>query len=450
MQINIAGAGAGKTSKMADLLSHIEIPEGKVVFCIAFTNSAVENIEKKYIRKYGKIPDNIKISTIHSFLYQELIHPYYYLVFGKHYQKLSTIPLPNNPAFKNIKITELESQDILHIDRIPERAKWVVYKKTNDTEAVCNNRAKMLSTFAEYCHSILIDEAQDISKDIKTVIDSLAGAGIEIVLYGDPKQDIRGGGHFQKLIDAEPEPHYIRECFRCPQIHLNISNTLADEKQQQFASSENATGKVSIVFESEIDVAALIKENNFGLKYISKKNKRFETHSGNLDTRIDSLFYEVQKATAKKWSAEKSELTINRAAYYVSERMLMDYDVSNNSSAEINKRIKTGWFDYPGKTEYAQMNAAFKKEDTEANPVLLVSSIESVKGLEAENCLFILTTDLAPYLFQENTTENLTKHLLYVALTRSLRDLTILVTREVENKYQKEYIINYLSEIMVS
>ena len=450
MQINVAGAGAGKTSKMADLLSRIDIPDGKVVFCIAFTNSSVENVEKKYLRKYGRIPDNIKISTIHSFLYQELIHPYYYLLFGKHYQNLSTIPLPSVPAFKNKKITELESQDILHIERIPERAKWVVYKKTNDTKTVCDNRAKMLSTFAQYCHSILIDEAQDIGKDVKTVIDSLAEAGIEIVLYGDPKQDIRGGGHFQKLIDAESEPHYIRECFRCPQIHLNISNTLADEKQRQFSSSENAAGKVSIVFESETDVAAFIKDNDFGLQYISKKNERFETHSEKLDNRIDLLFYEVQRAIAKKWSTEKPELTINRAAYYISERMLMDYDVSNNSAAEINKRIKSGWFDYPGNKEYAQMNAAFEKESTEANPVMLVSSIESIKGLESENCLFILTTDLAPYLFLENTDENRTKHLLYVALTRSLKDLTILVTKEVEKRYQKEYIINYLSEIMVS
>ena len=39
MQINIAGAGAGKTSKMADLLRCIDIPDGKVVFCIAWQNS---------------------------------------------------------------------------------------------------------------------------------------------------------------------------------------------------------------------------------------------------------------------------------------------------------------------------------------------------------------------------------------------------------------------------
>ena len=94
MEINVAGAGAGKTSKMADLISQDVIPEGKFIFCIAFTNAAVEHIEKKILKKYGHIPKNIKISTIHSFLYQELIQPYYFLLYKKHFQKLSTIPLP--------------------------------------------------------------------------------------------------------------------------------------------------------------------------------------------------------------------------------------------------------------------------------------------------------------------------------------------------------------------
>lgn len=44
MTVNVAGAGAGKTSKMADIIVCHEIPDGKVAFCIAFTNAAAENI----------------------------------------------------------------------------------------------------------------------------------------------------------------------------------------------------------------------------------------------------------------------------------------------------------------------------------------------------------------------------------------------------------------------
>ena len=39
---------------------------------------------------------------------------------------------------------------------------------------------------------------------------------------------------------------------------------------------------------------------------------------------------------------------------------------------------------------------------------------------------------------EEKTEDNGTKHLLYVALTRSRDDLSILVTREVEERYSRD------------
>lgn len=56
--------------------------------------------------------------------------------------------------------------------------------------------------------------------------------------------------------------------------------------------------------------------------------------------------------------------------------------------------------------------------------VPVVRSIETVKGLEAKRCLFILSPDLAPYLFRINREDNKMSHLLYVALTRSQDSLT--------------------------
>ena len=90
MIVNVAGAGAGKTTKMADIIMAHDIPDGKVVFCIAFTNAAADNIKEKVAEKVNGVPDNIKISTIHSFLYKELIEPYYYFLYGKHFGQLST------------------------------------------------------------------------------------------------------------------------------------------------------------------------------------------------------------------------------------------------------------------------------------------------------------------------------------------------------------------------
>ena len=46
MEINIAGAGAGKTTKMSDkiILLRNQIDAEKKIFCVAFTNSAVDCI----------------------------------------------------------------------------------------------------------------------------------------------------------------------------------------------------------------------------------------------------------------------------------------------------------------------------------------------------------------------------------------------------------------------
>ena len=82
MKIKIAGAGAGKTTSMAESIIHLcsETEEYLKIFCITFTNSAAKCIREKIITHYGYIPENIVISTIHSFLYREFIRPYYYLL----------------------------------------------------------------------------------------------------------------------------------------------------------------------------------------------------------------------------------------------------------------------------------------------------------------------------------------------------------------------------------
>ena len=74
---------------------------------------------------------------------------------------------------------------------------------------------------------------------------------------------------------------------------------------------------------------------------------------------------------------------------------------------------------------------------------IFVKSIDYIKGMEGEKCLFILTNDLAAYLFDDNTEMNKTKNKLYVALTRSLNELSMYILKEVENKYTKKRIQDF-------
>lgn len=446
MIVNVAGAGAGKTTKMADIIMNYDIPDGKVVFCIAFTNAAADNIKEKVAGKLGSIPSNIRVSTIHSFLYQELIEPYYYFLYGKQFGNLSVIELPLNNSYKNAKLLELERDNILHISKIPEKAKWVTYQKSRETKATRETRKRIMSLFSSYCAAIFVDEAQDISKDICDILSSLENAGIEITLYGDPKQDVKGFGCFRSIIDNSSDVTYISECYRCPQAHLDLSNTLAGDQEKQVATKDNVVGSIEFAFESDIaDIKGFMKASDYGLCYISQKHAQFHTHSVNeRDEHFETLRHEVFRAMEEKWKGVLAEIEINRGAYYVTEIMLENYQQSGDAGNQVAKWVEAGAFDRLGKQQYAQMVSAFPVKETETDDAVVVRSIEIVKGLEAERCLFILTPDLAPYLFRTKISDNKTSHLLYVALTRSKKHMTILISRKVESTFPKSFIFDYM------
>lgn len=450
MIINVAGAGAGKTAKMSDLITNIEYEDGKIIFCVAFTNAAAHNIARRIIERFSFIPQNIKISTIHSFLYQEFIHPYYFHLYKKHFENISTEEIPDDPRSRQNKLKYLESQNILHISKIPEKAKWVVYRKSNDHKKEAETREIIISHFKNYCSAIFIDEAQDIDTDMRNIIESLDNHGINIHLYGDPKQDIRGYGQFKELI-YKNNVTYISECYRCPQNHLDISNTLAEVDEQQISKALNIQGNINIVFESDIkDIVKFLSDNKFGLKYISKRNERFLTHVDNNNSLLFlHIFTEVKSVLFRKCGSCDPNQELNRDAFFITEKVLNKLNNGNKIEDIVTECLDNRYFDPSVRQSLClKINNILSKINIHPSneSIPIVSSIESIKGLEDENCLFILTNDLFPYLVRKKTTDNKTKHLLYVALTRSKRNLTILVTQEIEQTYSKQQILDFFQK----
>lgn len=446
MKIRVAGAGAGKTttmaSKIVDALASTEPHQN--IYCLAFTNAAVSRIKEKLSEHYVEIPSNIIVCTIHSFLYQEIISPYYFLLFGKQYERISTINLPDDPAYKNKKIKELDDRGAIHVSVIPQRAKWVIVKRTGDKKKQKDIRSKIIRTLSCYCGKIFVDEAQDIDDDILEIIQALDTAGMSIELSGDPKQDLRGHGSFRKLLDThELDVDYVSICHRCPQQHLILSNMLVPEAEKQ--ASEKEEGTVNLVFESNIQPSEFIKVNKFDLAYISAKNKRFETHSREDSTnRFESLNYEISEVVRQQYPYV-SKYLLAKFSYYLTHCMIRDVD-GGADPRNVMKQYFDGALE---RQQYAKVISALQKPPKEQVNAPIVSSIEGIKGQDGNNCLFILTTDLAPYLFGEKTTENKTKNKLYVALTRSLETLTILVTLEVEEQYGAQSILDYLDELLL-
>ena len=439
MKINVAGAGAGKTTELAAEIieRHKSSPTNKNIYCIAFTNNAVASIEEKLQSYYGVVPHNIIICTIHSFLYQELIYPYFYLIYGKHYKSILTIQLPSKISYKNKILNELENKNILHVTKIPERAKWVVFKKSTDKTKEKNARKAILDTFTSYCDIIYVDEAQDIDSDMKEVFSVFDNIGINIVLKGDPKQDMRGYGCFRELISKEcNDVTYNATCHRCPEKHLKITNSFVLQEEQQV--SEKNGGDMTIVFESSCSLSELALQD-FDLKYIYNRNDTFDTHSAkNSPVYFENLLYEVKSVLTQ---VDEEEHVKEITAYRFTQQMMRWVAEGKSVAAIINPLCK-----YVGgltKEQYARVCDAISASQPSGTQGIVVNSIESIKGLEGDNCLFILTSDLAAYLFGNKTTENKIKNALYVALTRSLNKLTILICKEVEDEYGKEKITKF-------
>ena len=95
-QIQIAGAGAGKTYTLAEkiLVRHHKKDNDKIIYAISFTNYAKRNIEQRVAElNNGLMPSDICIETVHSFLLNEIIYPFSQYYFGKAFSKATSIEI---------------------------------------------------------------------------------------------------------------------------------------------------------------------------------------------------------------------------------------------------------------------------------------------------------------------------------------------------------------------
>ena len=449
MEITVAGAGSGKTTNMSKKIVELRKnqEDNKIIYCITFTNNAVTRIKEKLQKHYGEIPNNIVVSTIHSFLYQEFIKPYYYLVYNKHYERIATGNLPDNPVYKKSVIQRLETVNVIHQTVIPERAKWVISKKTTDKKDIKLKKEIIRKNFLSYCGAICIDEAQDIDVNMLEIIKTLNNLGVYIIAVGDPKQDLRGHKCFKKLVALYPQNvNYLDLCHRCPQSHIALSNIIVEEAEKQ--KSNKTTGDINIYFETEKSIDELIDKNNYDLIYISQRQGIYETHIQYSNANVRDMLYEEISQLIKKNNPNISKLEVMRNSFYMAESLLKNYERFGDKKMAMNKTFKSIKLnEFYGRIIGCLPSKTNKEKSKEFK--INVNSIDSIKGQEGKNCLFILTTDIAEYLFNKKD-DTTFKNKLYVALTRSLEKITIYITAPVEKKYKKENIEQFFKEHKIS
>lgn len=446
--IQVAGAGAGKTYSMAEKIIEYRknnVTGDKDIIVITYTNFAKNNIENKFRNEFNGTPENVKILTIHKFLLDYIIYPYSNLIFNLIINDACSIPLSDKISFKNKRISELLEKGIIHNEKVFKQAKRTLCIGNSDNKELKKNKGIVLNLFKASVCAIFIDEAQDADEDVMEIIKYLNNNGIYFYIVGDPKQAIKYPNVFSNFINEiktnkvksfnlQPFNNVTR---RMPKMHVNISNIIcnADEKQSTISKVE---GTIYYMYSDDDNFKEVFDkfQNSESLCYIKRKTDYFLT----------SKSYKLDDVLLKEMLITKNISDDADAFIYEKTHELFNYiENFQNEQKGLNYFLKKYNITL-SRDDYAKIisTLSFIKEDK-----YLVNTIDKIKGLEKENCLFIIDNSLLDYLFRNKIEENKERNYLYVGLTRSLGNMLLVIDTSTLKDKTKEYIDSEMKKISI-
>lgn len=454
-QITLACAGAGKTYTMAnDVLNQIKQADPyKKTYVLSYTNSAKDKILERIYELNGSIPNNVEVCTIHTFLLNEIIYPFSKYSLGYSYTRSSSCELDSIPKNANYKIGLLKNLGIVHNSKVSNISKQILVGKSNPTKKEKKKINIIFSHIKGCMNSIYIDEAQDLDKDLIEVFKKFAEEKILVNMVGDPKQNIRNPEPFRlfikDVVDSELESFnlkYINKTRRLPETHTILSNLMCSENEQQNTESK-VGGEISFLFSDDKNVENLYekfanrKTNKEVLMYTEKRDGTFETKKTINAKELPDAIQQKINNLAKKENADKDSYLFS----YVKklEKKVNEVGVKT----VVSEQFKKLEIDYD-RSLYRDFCQAINNETIETEVKFNIMTIDFVKGLEAETCIFVINNALLNYLFSEKTEENKMKNKLYVALTRSLKNLIFIVNLN-GLKYSKEDITHEFEKLSI-
>lgn len=440
-KVKIACAGAGKTYSMAEeILKYDKLnKEDKDIIAITYTNNAKDNIYKNIFKQKNIIPEKIKINTIHSFLLEYIIYPYSNYVLSKTYTKATSIPLSPNVVFKNKRISELEKQNIIHNDKVFNLAKQIVVPSNNDNVQKKEKKKNVLEHIKACISAIFIDESQDLDNDCLKIMEYLGKNKVFIYMIGDTKQALKYPKVYDDFVqkvsenkiqnfEKLPNNNITR---RLPKTHVMLSNLICIDSQKQKTKKRNK-GTINYIYTDDPNFTKIYNsfQNEQSICYIKRKSNLFNTHSQN-GKKIDSLLLNEILINKNKTDDEDAFL------YEKIKELYNNIEQSQNISKGLYYFAKNNNI-YLSKINYAKIASSL--EEYSNFKQFNVLSIDKIKGLEKENCMFILDDSLLEYLFEEKQVQNKEKNYLYVGLTRSTNFLLLVVDNSNLKKFNKLYI----------
>lgn len=478
--VTFAGAGGGKTTSMVKAITEqiALLKENRFLCVVTYTNDATSSIRSKLSDEI-KIPPNVFIGTIHSFLFRFIFKPHF--PNGSAYSIISGISKKEDEIASFIswakkKIPESDKRKRV-INNKWNKRKEEIYKRLDDAKLITNDllvkkckvltsKAKIRKTLSNKLQYIFVDEYQDTYKWLDDIFkDIYKGGKTELAVIGDPNQSIYGfsygssenGARRPKAFNDFPLAMMKLSCDSYIENNMNYRSSteivaLANLFNKSFQQESN-NGDFSPVFaictNDTTRILALFNEKKKSLNLIG--NTFFlSTDNKSLLPYVESLDYELEHTkkkcirTLEKCIAQYIGLNIDNicSGNDISRIQLRSLAITLGKYEELNlETIKSVFKDKFGR------DLVYKEQNVETTPVLFLRdkegsralTVHKSKGLEAESVLVLFKSN--KHLIKSFTDKELMEsptddalRLVYVAITRAEKFLVIACEENMSEK----------------
>lgn len=372
----IAGPGAGKTYWLVKNIKHIlnnskKLHRNSKIACITYTNVAVDEINQELSSGF----ENVEVSTIHSFLYKNILRPYAYLLNKKNEEPLINIDRlrgqENNIPSKNlvdgwrrhdnINYLNWQSDTSSNIRKVLGGLKWSLDNeeiKLTSSEFISGHSVRQVDyiKFKQYCWSkgiihhddiiylsykllqdfsflakaissrytyLLLDEFQDTNVMQSKIVKIFAQAGSIVGVVGDPAQSIYKfqGATRQEFIDFHVDnqvQYLIQQNRRSGQNIVQFLNILRDDTLTQTSLNK------------ELDDHIFIYQYKEGIKEeIDDIKQSFDAKRAELNLQDDFSFlaYQHKHINLLKSSIDDEEKLWNTLHLLDGDRYVLLYKI---------------------------------------------------------------------------------------------------------------------------
>lgn len=448
-QIQIAGAGAGKTYTLAEkiLVRHHKKDNDKIIYAISFTNYAKRNIGQRVAElNNGLMPSDICIETVHSFLLNEIIYPFSQYYFGKAFSKATSMKLPIEIKLQKYQLKRVNERGIIHNSQVFNKAKQMIIDGKGETKAKHRKKELIIEYLQASVDALFIDEAQDLDADALTLFGKLSES-IYAYIVGDPKQSIKYPKDFREFTERIRENNSVFHMLspntitrRMPECHLRISNLFCPADERQTTISD-AKGEIYYLYSTDEKFSKLYESFDFlkALIYIRQETDTFTTQDSKS---VFSLEESVREKLLEKINSDYDSDAFVKSI----EKYFINLTLKKGEKGAIQSFTKHFGITLEN-NEYAKLINDLKIENKEKK--LKVKSIDKIKGLENELCMFIMDNTMLEYLFGKKQESNKEMMRLYVALTRSKSDLILVIDKLSIKKFTDKQIEKGFSELNI-